>query len=71
MGYVVKHRIAAHTVPPKLKRAELAGSRKPSNATADPARANLTVLDGKQPVPAGEKEAHSYFRRPVGSYQDR
>jgi hypothetical protein len=36
-----------------------------------PARANLIILDGKQPVPAGEKEAHIYFRPPVGSYQDR
>jgi tetratricopeptide (TPR) repeat protein len=36
-----------------------------------PARANLAILDGTQPVPAGEKEAHSYFRSPVGFYQDR
>jgi Flp pilus assembly protein TadD len=36
-----------------------------------PARANLTILNGKQPVAAAKKEAHSYFRSPVGSYQDR
>jgi tetratricopeptide (TPR) repeat protein len=36
-----------------------------------PARANLTNLDGKQPVSASEKEALSYFRPLVGSYQGR
>jgi Flp pilus assembly protein TadD len=36
-----------------------------------PARANLAILDGKQFVPADEKEAHRYFQLPVGSYEDR
>ena len=37
-----------------------------------PALANLTILDGKQPVPASEKEeARSYLQRPVGFYEDR
>jgi cytochrome c-type biogenesis protein CcmH/NrfG len=37
-----------------------------------PARANVTILDGKQPVPASEKEeARSYLQKPAGSYEDR
>jgi Flp pilus assembly protein TadD len=36
-----------------------------------PARANLSILDGKQPVPAGKKEARCYLQRPVGSHEDR
>jgi cytochrome c-type biogenesis protein CcmH/NrfG len=37
-----------------------------------PARANLTILDGKQTVPASEKEeARSYLQKPAGSYEDR
>jgi cytochrome c-type biogenesis protein CcmH/NrfG len=37
----------------------------------DPARANLTILSGKQPVPAGEQEAHRYFGPPVSSCENR
>jgi tetratricopeptide (TPR) repeat protein len=36
-----------------------------------PARANLTILDGKQPAPASEKGAHSYFQPTARSYEDR
>ncbi len=36
-----------------------------------PARANLAILDGKQFVPADEKEARRYFGLPVGPYEDR
>ena len=37
-----------------------------------PARANLAILDGKQPVPASEKEeARSYLPKPAGSFEDR
>jgi cytochrome c-type biogenesis protein CcmH/NrfG len=37
-----------------------------------PARANLMILDNKQPVPAREKEeARSYLQKPTGSNEDR
>jgi Flp pilus assembly protein TadD len=36
-----------------------------------PARANLSILDGKQPVPAGKKEARCYLQRPVDSHEGR
>ncbi len=37
-----------------------------------PARANLTILDGKQTIPASQKEeARSYLQKPAGSYEDR
>jgi hypothetical protein len=37
-----------------------------------PARANFTILDGKQRAPATEKEeARSYLQKPADSYDDR
>jgi Flp pilus assembly protein TadD len=36
-----------------------------------PARANLTLLDSKQPVIADEREARSYFQAPVRSLENR
>lgn len=35
-----------------------------------PARANMAMLDGKRPVPAGEQETHRYFQPSVGSHED-